>query len=79
MLALIHIVLIHHTCSNLHTIEQAEDARLLEKMGMMRQHYSDLFTLNRALVGEYVKRANNHAALLAALRQVPLYEHCMQC
>ena len=29
---------------------KAEDARLLDKMRIMRQHYSDLCTLNRSVV-----------------------------
>merc|ERR1712054_80975 len=49
---------------------KAEDARLLGAMGLMRQHYADLYTLNGELVREYVKRANNHEALLAALKEV---------
>lgn len=49
---------------------KAEDARLLGAMRLMRQHYADLYTLNGELVREHVKRANNHEALLAALKEV---------
>lgn len=49
---------------------KAEDARLLGDMPLMRRHYAELDGLNRELVAEYRKRANNHEALLAALRQV---------
>eukprot|EP01059_Diplonema_ambulator_P008431 TRINITY_DN18052_c0_g1_i2.p1 TRINITY_DN18052_c0_g1~~TRINITY_DN18052_c0_g1_i2.p1 ORF type:complete len:241 (+),score=33.01 TRINITY_DN18052_c0_g1_i2:112-834(+) len=49
---------------------RAEDARILSEMGLMRQHYSKLHELNSQLIGEYIKRANNHTELLAALREV---------
>uniref|UniRef100_A0A7S2S5V3 Bardet-Biedl syndrome 2 protein homolog n=1 Tax=Rhizochromulina marina TaxID=1034831 RepID=A0A7S2S5V3_9STRA len=49
---------------------KAEDARLLGNMPLMRRHYAELDGLNRELVAEYRKRANNHEALLSALRQV---------
>mmetsp|Transcript_16145 Transcript_16145/g.22246 ORF Transcript_16145/g.22246 Transcript_16145/m.22246 type:complete len:133 (+) Transcript_16145:3-401(+) len=49
---------------------QAEDARILGDMALMRRIYADLYTLNRQLVTEYVKRANNHQALLNSLKEV---------
>lgn len=49
---------------------KAEDARLLNDMATMTQHYTDLFNLNRELIGEYTKRTNNHAELLKALKDV---------
>eukprot|EP00903_Cladosiphon_okamuranus_P009887 g9391.t1 len=50
-------------------VVRAEDARLLGDMPMVRKLYAELHTLNRQLVGEYAKRANNHQALLAALKE----------
>lgn len=41
-------------------VVRAEDARLLGDMPMVRKLYYELHTLNRRLVGEYAKRANNH-------------------
>lgn len=41
-------------------VVRAEDARLLGDMPMVRKLYAELHTLNRRLVGEYAKRANNH-------------------
>ena len=49
---------------------KAEDARILHDFKGMRQAYSQLYTLNRELLGEYSKRANNHEQLLAALKEV---------
>ncbi|KAJ9455476.1 Bardet-Biedl syndrome 2 protein-like protein [Diplonema papillatum] len=49
---------------------RAEDARILSEMPLMRQHYSKLHELNSQLIGEYIKRANNHNELLTALREV---------
>ena len=49
---------------------RAEDARILSEMGLMRQHYNKLHELNSQLIGEYIKRANNHTELLTALREV---------
>ena len=46
------------------------DARFLGSMQLMRRYYAELYTLNTSLVAEYVKRANNHHALLAALKDV---------
>eukprot|EP00752_Nemacystus_decipiens_P014985 g13343.t1 len=43
-------------------VVRAEDARLLGDMPMVRKLYAELHTLNRRLVGEYAKRANNHRA-----------------
>ena len=49
---------------------RAEDRRRLGDMGAMRASYAQLYTLNEGLIGEYSKRANNHQALLAALKEV---------
>eukprot|EP00662_Eupelagonemidae_sp_cell21_P020538 gene20538-6857_t len=47
-----------------------KDARILNETELMRQHYAKLHELNSHLIGEYIKRANNHVELLAALREV---------
>ncbi|TMW68821.1 hypothetical protein Poli38472_006289 [Pythium oligandrum] len=49
---------------------RVEDARILNDMGRMRRYYSELFTLNNQLLGEYTKRSTNHQALLDALKEV---------
>jgi len=49
---------------------RAEDARILGDIKAMRSAYSELYTLNAELMGEYSKRANNHEQLLAALKEV---------
>lgn len=49
---------------------KAEDARLMSDMPLMKRHYADLFVLNNELIAEYNKRASNHEALLAALKEV---------
>ena len=49
---------------------KAEDARILEDIKSMRRAYSELYSLNAGLLGEYNKRANNHEQLLAALKEV---------
>mmetsp|Transcript_21661 Transcript_21661/g.44275 ORF Transcript_21661/g.44275 Transcript_21661/m.44275 type:complete len:703 (+) Transcript_21661:114-2222(+) len=49
---------------------KAEDARILEDINGMRRAYSELYSQNAALLGEYNKRANNHEQLLAALKDV---------
>ena len=36
----------------------------------MKRLYSDLFTLNNELIGEYTKRSNNHNELMNALKEV---------
>ena len=36
----------------------------------MNRHYAELFKLNNQLIAEYVKRSNNHQALLDALKEV---------
>jgi len=51
-------------------VVKAEDARIMGNMALMRRHYAELYTLNTSLVAEYVKRSNNHHALLAALKDV---------
>jgi Bardet-Biedl syndrome 2 protein len=52
------------------SVMKAEDARLLNDMPRMRRFYMDLFHVNNTLVAEYSKRANNHDALLLALKDV---------
>ena len=49
---------------------KAEDARILEDIKSMRRAYSELYSQNAGLLGEYNKRANNHEQLLAALKEV---------
>ena len=44
--------------------------RILGDIKSMRGAYSQLYTLNAELMGEYSKRANNHEQLLAALKEV---------
>ncbi|DBA02908.1 TPA: hypothetical protein N0F65_005935 [Lagenidium giganteum] len=51
-------------------IIRVEDARILTDMSRMRRFYSELFTLNNQLLGEYTKRSTNHQALLDALKEV---------
>ncbi|KAF0683990.1 Aste57867_24071 [Aphanomyces stellatus] len=53
-----------------HLVIRAEDARILNDMRGMRSFYSELFSLNNQLLGEYTKRATNHQALLDALKEV---------
>ncbi|ETV96086.1 hypothetical protein H310_10727 [Aphanomyces invadans] len=53
-----------------HLVIRAEDARILHDMSSMRAYYSELFSLNNQLLGEYTKRATNHHALLDALKDV---------
>ena len=49
---------------------EAEDARLLRDISGMRRAYGNLFSLNRELIAEHTKRANNHSDLLTLLREV---------
>ena len=49
---------------------KAEDARILNDMRAMKRTYGSLFEVNRELMGEYIKRSNNHNELLAALKDV---------
>eukprot|EP00388_Colpodella_angusta_P022116 GDKJ01056413.1.p1 GENE.GDKJ01056413.1~~GDKJ01056413.1.p1 ORF type:complete len:234 (+),score=17.92 GDKJ01056413.1:1-702(+) len=49
---------------------KAEDARILQDMKTMKKMYSSLYEVNRELMGEYLKRSNNHSELLAALKDV---------
>ena len=51
-------------------VVKAEDARILGEMRGLRGCYSNLYGLNNELIGEYAKRANNHAALLERLKEV---------
>ncbi|KAL7680457.1 putative bardet-Biedl syndrome 2 protein [Plasmopara halstedii] len=51
-------------------IIRAEDSRILNDMPRMRQFYSELFSLNNQLLGEYTKRSTNHQVLLDALKEV---------
>uniref|UniRef100_A0A7S0QX50 Bardet-Biedl syndrome 2 protein homolog n=1 Tax=Pyramimonas obovata TaxID=1411642 RepID=A0A7S0QX50_9CHLO len=49
---------------------KAEDARILNNMGLMHKMYQNLFNLNRELIMEHTKRSTNHQELLAALKEV---------
>ena len=49
---------------------KAEDARLMADMPRMMRNYDELMRVNEELIAEYNKRATNHEALLAALKQV---------
>jgi Bardet-Biedl syndrome 2 protein len=49
---------------------KAEDARILAEMKHMKKMYGSLYEVNRELIGEFMKRSNNHNELLAALKQV---------
>lgn len=49
---------------------KAEDARRIGNMPQMAKSYSQLYDINRELIGEYQKRANNHAELLKSLKDV---------
>merc|ERR1712072_1311241 len=51
-------------------VVKAEDSRILGDMKSMRAAYSQLYTLNAELIGEYNKRTNNHEQLPAALKEV---------
>eukprot|EP00741_Cyanophora_paradoxa_P010844 tig00020544_g10484.t1 len=51
-------------------VVRAEDARMLGDMQLMRKMYQHLYDLNKDLITEHVKRANNHSELLAALKEV---------
>ncbi|XP_028665213.1 Bardet-Biedl syndrome 2 protein homolog [Erpetoichthys calabaricus] len=49
---------------------QAEDARLMADMKVMKKRYSELYDLNKDLINGYRIRANNHTELLNCLRAV---------
>jgi len=49
---------------------KAEDARIINNMGLMRRMYQQLFDLNRELIMEHTKRSTNHTELLASLKEV---------
>mmetsp|Transcript_51970 Transcript_51970/g.86425 ORF Transcript_51970/g.86425 Transcript_51970/m.86425 type:complete len:704 (+) Transcript_51970:55-2166(+) len=49
---------------------RAEDSRMLGDMILMRKIYQQLYDLNRDLISEHTKRANNHNELLASLKEV---------
>jgi Bardet-Biedl syndrome 2 protein len=49
---------------------KAEDARIQNDMNQMRKMYGSLYEVNRELMGEFMKRSNNHNELLAALKEV---------
>ncbi|RLN51374.1 hypothetical protein BBJ29_000638 [Phytophthora kernoviae] len=51
-------------------IIRVEDSRILNDMPRMRRFYSELFSLNNQLLGEYTKRSTNHQALLDSLKEV---------
>jgi hypothetical protein len=57
---------------------KAEDARILGDMKSMRRMYTELFTLNNQLIGEFEIRSKNHQALLDALKQVNHMVRCCQ-
>ena len=48
----------------------AEDARLMADMPRVRDQYNELLKVNNELIAEYNKRATNHEALLANLKEV---------
>eukprot|EP00736_Rhodelphis_marinus_P001569 Rmarinus@m.8620 len=49
---------------------KAEDARLLGDMKLMKKVYNQLFEMNGELIGEHIKRTQNHQALLSSLKDV---------
>jgi Bardet-Biedl syndrome 2 protein len=49
---------------------KAEDARIQNDMSQMKKMYGSLYEVNRELMGEFLKRSNNHNELLAALKDV---------
>lgn len=49
---------------------RAEDSRLLGEMNQMRSSYKELYEMNKQLIGEYLKRENNHNKLLESLKEV---------
>eukprot|EP01138_Halocafeteria_seosinensis_P000066 gb/GECG01000067.1/.p1 GENE.gb/GECG01000067.1/~~gb/GECG01000067.1/.p1 ORF type:complete len:768 (+),score=99.94 gb/GECG01000067.1/:1-2304(+) len=49
---------------------RAEHARIMGDLVEMKRAYSELRGLNNELVGEYMKRANNHDELLKSLRHM---------
>lgn len=49
---------------------KAEDSRILADMKQMKRMYANLYEVNRELMGEYLKRSNNHNALLSELKDV---------
>lgn len=49
---------------------KAEDSRILGDMKAVKKAYGSLYEVNRELMGEYLKRSNNHNELLAALKDV---------
>ncbi|GBG31968.1 Bardet-Biedl syndrome 2 protein-like [Hondaea fermentalgiana] len=51
-------------------VVRAEDARVLQDVTNLTSTYADLTSVNLQLIGEYNKRSNNQAELLAALREV---------
>ncbi|PAA73119.1 hypothetical protein BOX15_Mlig021458g1, partial [Macrostomum lignano] len=51
---------------------RAEDSRLLGDMANTRQAYADLLRVNRGLVASHRARADAHASLVGALKQVGL-------
>ncbi|KAL9649660.1 hypothetical protein ABK040_003337 [Willaertia magna] len=49
---------------------KAEDARILGDMKSMKNMYNELYGANKGLIGEYIKRSNNHNELLSSLKEV---------
>lgn len=54
-------------CSVKAYVVRAEDARLLGDMKLMRKMYAELYALNKRLLADYAKRANNHQVSFASL------------
>ena len=51
-------------------IIRAEDSRLVSDMESMRRAYTDLYSLNNQLIGNYNVRAKSHEDLLSSLKEV---------
>lgn len=49
---------------------RCEDSRILGDMDNMVKTYQELMVMNREMIGEYQKRANNHQELLKVLKEV---------
>jgi Bardet-Biedl syndrome 2 protein len=49
---------------------RAEDARIIGDMRLMKKMYASVYELNRELLGETIKRSNNHNELVASLKEV---------
>eukprot|EP00742_Colponemidia_sp_Colp-10_P006121 GILJ01006549.1.p1 GENE.GILJ01006549.1~~GILJ01006549.1.p1 ORF type:complete len:712 (+),score=127.24 GILJ01006549.1:705-2840(+) len=51
-------------------VVKAEDSRILGDMDTLKKIYGNLQQLNGDLIGEYIKRSNNHSELLESLKDV---------